>query len=56
LEKQREIYEKYGVFNKGMIDGVIKKLRAFNDANLRKEVAADQDKMSGMIKKYFHCG
>ncbi len=56
LEKQREIYEKYGVFNKGMIDGVIKKLRAFNDSNLRKEVAEDQNKMWTMINKYFHCG
>jgi len=56
LEQQREIYEKYGIFNKGMIDGIIKKLRAFNDANLRKEVAENQEKMWDMIKKYFHCG
>jgi glutamine synthetase len=56
LEKQREVYEKYGVFNKGMIDGIIKKLHAFSDANLRKEVADDQSKMWDMIKKYFHCG
>jgi glutamine synthetase len=56
LEQQREIYEKYGIFNKGIIDGIIKKLRAFNDANLRKEVADNQDKMWDMINKYFHCG
>ncbi|MDR0296140.1 MAG: glutamine synthetase family protein [Prevotellaceae bacterium] len=56
LEQQRKIYEKFGIFNKGMIDGIIKKLRSFNDANLRKEVAENQDKMWDMIKKYFHCG
>jgi len=56
LEQQREVYEKYGIFNKGMIDGIIKKLRAFNDANLRKEVAEDKNKMWTMIEKYFHCG
>jgi glutamine synthetase len=56
LEQQREIYEKFGVFNKGIIDGIIKKLRAFKDANLRREVADDQNKMWNMIKKYFHCG
>jgi glutamine synthetase len=56
LEQQREIYEKYGIFSKGMIDGIIKKLRAFNDPNLRKEVANDQNTLWEMIKKYFHCG
>jgi len=56
LEKQREVYEKYNIFSKGMIDGIIKSLRNFNDGNLRQEIANDQNKMWELIKKHFHCG
>lgn len=56
LEKQRDIYEKYGVFSKGHIDGVIKQLNSFNDKHLRKELEGHPDKMLELVKKYINCG
>lgn len=56
LEAQRNIYEKYGVFSKGLIDGTIAKLQKYNDKNIRQELADNEDKMLEIVMKYFHCG
>ena len=55
LEQQREIYEKYGVFSKGLIDGTIALLNSFNDSNLRQELK-DPDAMLEYVKKFINCG
>ncbi len=56
LESQREIFEKYNVFSPSMIDGIIKKLRSYQDRNLRQEIGDDQDEMIKLVYRYFHCG
>jgi glutamine synthetase len=56
LEKQSEIYEKYDVFPKSVIEGIARKLRSFNDEHLREEISADNNKMLQLVEKYFHCG
>ncbi|MDR0729508.1 MAG: glutamine synthetase family protein [Prevotellaceae bacterium] len=56
LEKQRTVYEHYGVFSPGMIDGILAKLRAFDDRQLRQEITGYPDKMRELIQLYFHCG
>ncbi len=56
LEKQREAYEKFGVFSPAMIDGIIAKLRAYNDGSLREELSSDAEKMFALVMKHFHCG
>ncbi len=56
LEEQRDIYEKYGVFSKGMIDGVINKLKIYNDEHLREEVHCNKEKIMKLVHDYFHCG
>lgn len=56
LEKQREIFERHNVFSKSMIDGTIKKLRAYNDKNMREETEGNDEKMLEIVKRYFHCG
>lgn len=56
LARQRDIYEKYDVFSPRMIDGIIAKLEAYDDANLIKEALADGEKMQALVNKYFHCG
>ena len=43
LEKQRGVYEEFGVFSPAMIDGIIAQLRGFNDKNTRKEVTGNDD-------------
>ena len=56
IDKHREIYQKHGVFSKGMIDGIIKNLKSFNDSNIRKQVEENKDEMLKLVKEYFHCG
>ena len=56
LEKQREIYERYGVFPAHIIDGIIKDLKKFNDKDIRKELQANPDKMMELVLKYYYCG
>lgn len=56
LEKQREIFEKYNVFSPAMIDGIIRKLRSYNDRTLRQEIGDDQEQMIKLVYRYFHCG
>ena len=56
LESQREIFEKYNVFSPSMIDGIIKKLRSYQDRTLRQEIGDDQDEMIKLVYRYFHCG
>lgn len=56
LERQRDAFEKYEVFSPRMIDGIISKLRSFDDKNLRREVADDREAMLSLVRKYWHCG
>ncbi len=56
LIAQRDVYEKYGVFDKNLIDGVIKGLRSYNDSNLRAELEGNEEAMLALVNSHFHCG
>ncbi|MDR0420291.1 MAG: glutamine synthetase family protein [Prevotellaceae bacterium] len=56
LRQQAEIYNQYNVFPQTVIDGVIKKLQSYNDANLRNEILNSENKVIETVNKYFHCG
>ncbi len=56
LKKQEDIYLKYGVFTKGMLDWIIDYLKEFNDKNLRKEINNNEKEIMKLVNKYFHCG
>ncbi len=56
LEKQADIYLKYGVFSEGVISGVARKLRSYNDEHLREDVSCNKEKMIGLLDKFFYCG
>ena len=56
VEKQRAAFEKYNVFSPAMIDGIIAKLRAYEDRTLRSEVQNNQEAMLKLVERYFHCG
>ncbi len=56
LERQREVFEKYNVFSPAMIDGIIRKLRSYNDRILRQDIGDDKDAMIKLVYRYFHCG
>lgn len=56
LDRQRAVYEKYGVFSPGMIDGIIRKLESYQDATLRRDLENDPGKMQEIVRTFFHCG
>lgn len=56
LEEARSAYEDEGVFTPRMIDGIIKALKSFDDANLHTDANNDADLMKKLVAKYFYCG
>jgi len=56
LQRQRAVYEQYGVFSPEMIDGIIEQLRAFNDLTLRHDIENDHKAIKQLVDTYFHCG
>ncbi len=56
LERQRAIFEQYNVFSPAMVDGIISRLRSYNDASLRAEIDGNREEMLKLVKRYFHCG
>lgn len=56
LEKQREGFERHGVFSPQLIDGIVKKLRGYDDLNLRKKTEGSHNEMMKLVRKYWHCG
>jgi glutamine synthetase len=56
LENQKAIYLKYGIFSEGMLDGIIKYHRQFNDKTLREEIKDKPEELLNLVTKYFHCG
>lgn len=56
LQQQRSIFEQQNVFSPAMIDGIIGKLRAYNDKTLRSDLEGKPEEMLELVNKYFHCG
>ncbi len=56
LERQRAVFEEHNVFSPAMIDGIIKRLRSYNDRTLRADIGDDKEEMLALVRRYFHCG
>ena len=56
LERQRAVFEEHNVFSPAMIDGIIKRLRSYNDRALRADIGDDREEMLALVRRYFHCG
>ena len=56
LQKQRTVFEQYNVFSPAMIDGIISRLRSYNDATLRKDIQDKPEEMLALVSKFLHCG
>ena len=56
LEKKRAVFEDKDVFSPRLIDGIIEKLMAYDDLELRSVVNNDHKQMMKQVKKYWHCG
>lgn len=55
LNAQREAFEAYNVFSPQMIDGIIAKLRSYDDKNLRQEMEGSHNMMD-LVRRFWHCG
>ena len=56
LDEQRSIYEQHDVFCPSMIDGILRKLESYNDDNLRQELETYPERMTKLVREFFHCG
>ena len=56
LQRQRSVFEEYGVFSPAMIDGIIAALRSCNDASLRHDIERLPGEIDKLVRRYFHCG
>ena len=56
LEKQRAVFEKYNIFPHQIIDGIIRKLRSYNDEQLRASVKDHEKEILKLVNTYLHCG
>ena len=56
LQRQRAVYERYGVFSPRMVDGLIKMLSDYRDASLRQELEGNDEKIMELVRRYFYCG
>lgn len=55
LQRLRHVFEKDGVFSPHMIDGIISKLRSYDQAQAD-AAKTDEQLMHALVQKYFHCG
>ena len=56
LKEQRAYYEKDNIFRTDIIDGIIKKLKDFNDKTLRKDIENKPEEIKKLVDKFFYCG
>ena len=56
LEAKRKAFEDKEVFSPRLIDGIISKLKKYDDSDLRKKTLGDPKQMMKVVKKYWHCG
>jgi glutamine synthetase len=56
LEKHRAVYEEGNVFPPVIIDGLIRKLRSYNDLHLRENIKDNEKEIMKLVNNYLHCG
>lgn len=54
LENQRSIYEEHQVFSPKLLDGIIKKLKSYNDSTLRQEIGNNTACITELVGKYIN--
>jgi glutamine synthetase len=55
LLRERQIYEHNGIFSAGVIDGVVKKLKSYNDKDLSDKLYGKKDEIKKLVEEYLHC-
>ena len=55
LLKDRKIYERDGVFPPIVIEGIAKKLKSYDDRDLRKRLQGKEEEIKKLVNEYIHC-
>jgi len=55
LLEKRDIFEKNGIFPAGVIDNVVKRLKAFDDKGLSERLYNKQEEISILVRQFLHC-
>lgn len=56
LERERASFEAYGIFPSELIDAVLDRLRADDDAALMKKVSKNDDARADLVRRHWHVG
>ena len=56
LVRERARYEDGGVFPPGLIDSLIKSLKAYDDLNMSERLLGDADALRTLVNRHLHCG
>ena len=56
LQEQRAMYEAHQVFSPSLIDGLAKKLAAYNDLTLRHDLNNNPDKIQELVRTFINAG
>jgi len=55
LEKARGIYEAKGIFTPVVIDGIIKRLKGYNDRNLSERLYGKEEEIKKLVDEFLYC-
>lgn len=55
LERDREIYERDGVFSPAVIEDTIRMLRSYQDENLSERLYRKEEEIRLLVEEYLHC-
>ncbi len=55
LEKTRAVFEAKGVFTPQVIDGVIKRLKSYDDRNLSERLYGKEEEIKNLVEEYLYC-
>lgn len=56
LEKDKDVYEQFNVFPKGLIDKHIMRLKEHDDKDMSEKLFGNTSALSNLIDKHIHCG
>jgi glutamine synthetase len=55
LLRDREIYEADGVFSPVVIEGMARKLQAYNDRDLSERLFGKEEEIKKLVEEYLYC-
>jgi len=55
LLRDREIYQRDGVFSSTVIDEIVKQLKSYNDKDLSEKLYGREDETKKLLDEYLHC-